>query len=84
MAKVNQNVDSYVLWVFFVRLSVCLFLRFNKTQHCGDVFNLVGLVVFEGTAWILQQAQYAKQHITVYVSVSDSDEGTDTQFCVKD
>lgn len=34
-------------FVFF--LSVCLFLRFDKTQHCGDVFNFEGLVVFEGT-----------------------------------
>lgn len=44
MAKVNQSVDPYVLWFF-----VCLFLRFDKTQHCGEVFNFEGLVVFEGT-----------------------------------
>lgn len=31
-----------------------------------------------------QQAQYAKQHIKVYISMSDSDEGTDTELCVKD
>lgn len=31
-----------------------------------------------------QQAQYAKQHIKVYISMSDSDEGTDIKFRVKD
>lgn len=31
-----------------------------------------------------QQAQHAEQHIKVYISRSDSDEGTDTDLCVKD
>lgn len=31
-----------------------------------------------------QQAQYAKQHIKVDITMSDSDEATDTEFCIKD